>query len=692
MSANQNTVFKKIYGIGKSEEINWSKEPVSIKSDRENSESDILDDIPLSDFEYLLEDETNSRRLALYHVLTIINARIHHLQIRKDYFENPKRTVLENFKITYDCYDIPFWIVPRIIPNIEERSLFLSEKIEELGQYNNFDKAYYIKLRNFLTVHIKIGDEEECFDALYFIIKSYVAEVCREADKEMADQRLGMLELENEMKDRILNSSQKDGKAKKARKFSEFSVVDPVTGKKIVFYEKPRLPENKKFETAYFNEMLNILKPCISSNFDAFEKRIIEPNAEVVVGRKKQEQVKDWSKTVLNKLKDDIAFIDNMINKFPSGLKNDIWFKKFNDEFLELLDTFGSLAFYSLSKRFENELLQIFTPAYIFEVRLLERRTFSLRHKGLEKKRQLEKEALALKELEARKILASNPIVEKAMVAGTADIHSGMTDASKPSGLENASETSIIASGTAASGAPLGSHTVENDALDDSKDKKTEEAQQVEANLLSQFSNFRLQKSDKSRKSFGHVHSKKPSTSKMDIRDTKINAEKAKEQVISEKELQQQLRVLFEGLNNQQKETFKNLFDLNQSSQNNDITFEELRSLIQGTKEAGNIIGGLKGSVSESGGGSHFTCKLPHTKMQWQISTRIILGREVLGYIDVPLVTDGNFKSHGHAHTNGVLGDFQRHFAIQLFTEAGITPDRLKLAGISFNQKKPSKK
>lgn len=149
-----------------------------------------------------------------------------------------------------------------------------------------------------------------------------------------------------------------------------------------------------------------------------------------------------------------------------------------------------------------------------------------------------------------------------------------------------------------------------------------------------------------------------------------------------------QLQALYHNLTDNQITTFKNLFRKKTSDQNNEITLAGYKSLIEGTKirGTGTVVGGLGGKIITRGG-SHYRCQIPNTYRTWTISKK----DNLLGYLDIPQATDGNFVPHGFSHSESNLPSISRAFCIRLFERAGFTPARLALAGIELNVEHPKK-
>jgi hypothetical protein len=152
-----------------------------------------------------------------------------------------------------------------------------------------------------------------------------------------------------------------------------------------------------------------------------------------------------------------------------------------------------------------------------------------------------------------------------------------------------------------------------------------------------------------------------------------------------------QLNALYSNLIKPQKETLRKLLQQRSANDACEVTLQELESLFKGTKIPGSsppqYIGGLGGEMPGMKG-SHYRVKLPDTFKEWKISKV----KNILAYVDIPNVGDGNWKPHGKSHTEKCLPDVSIYLAKRALTKAGITEERLLAAGIRIGFERPSGK
>lgn len=153
--------------------------------------------------------------------------------------------------------------------------------------------------------------------------------------------------------------------------------------------------------------------------------------------------------------------------------------------------------------------------------------------------------------------------------------------------------------------------------------------------------------------------------------------------VVMDESTKAQLKNLYNNLNPGQKNTLRKLLDKSSSCVNKDVTFAEYLSLIRGSKSPDGVgfIGGLRGSIHKGHAtGSHFRINLPNTYQVWRTIESV---QGVLSYVDMPSATGGGFKPQDGMHAN--LGYASRELCIQALQNAGITAERLRAAGIQFD-------
>lgn len=167
---------------------------------------------------------------------------------------------------------------------------------------------------------------------------------------------------------------------------------------------------------------------------------------------------------------------------------------------------------------------------------------------------------------------------------------------------------------------------------------------------------------------------------------------------ISEKD-KKQLQSLYNNLNPHQQDVLDRLFRKPLPHLSNDVTYSEFVNLIRGSKDPNsqNFIGGLQGSIFRIGNtGSHFRVELPNTYQQWTITATAVSkpnsenqGNKILAYVDMPIVTGGNFEPHKGTHTDKNLPQASRDLCLEALTLAGITRERLLAAGIKLDNVQP---
>ena len=142
-----------------------------------------------------------------------------------------------------------------------------------------------------------------------------------------------------------------------------------------------------------------------------------------------------------------------------------------------------------------------------------------------------------------------------------------------------------------------------------------------------------------------------------------------------------QLLVLYHNLNSNQKMVLSNLLQKKSKNNSNAVSLSEFINLIEGSKNlnGSGYLGGLQGQVIHKGG-SHYTVRIPNTYQKWEKSKE-----SILGYVEMPTASDGNFVPHGGSHTTKDLPDASRYLCCRALERAGITLERLKLAGIKMD-------